>query len=111
MFVYRLQVNPLLIVDVKLAASSPDEHRSLDFVGLPKQKDLPEVDILVDMVRDEVQSLTGLYGHLLGDVTTPIDLHTAFSEGGLSCYSPQLLEGHDIVTSYVPESLPPGAVH
>ena len=97
MFVYRLHVNPLLDVDVKLDASSSEENGPLRYEAVPKQANLPDIQTLVDMVKDEVRALTGIDGHLLGDVTTPVDLNAAFAEGGLSRYRPELIEGQQIL--------------
>lgn len=108
MFVYRLNVNALLAVDVCLEASGPDDYAPLGFVAVPRDDGFDGIEDLMDMVRREVRALSGLQGHLLGETTTPADLHAALSQGGLSRYTPELIKGHDIVEDHAPEPIPPG---
>lgn len=105
MMVYRLRVNALLAVDVSLDVIDPDAHAPLRFTAVPTEADPQQVDVLLEMIRDEVGAMTGVEGHLLGRVTTPADLHAAMSE--LTRYAPELRRGADIVASWRPEPTPP----
>jgi hypothetical protein len=51
--------------------------------------------------------MTGAFGHLIGEYTTPIDLHCAFLNQGELLAT--LIEGKELVKSYDPE-IPEGSV-
>ena len=58
-------------------------------------------------LRSLVSRMTGAFGHLIGEYTTPIDLHCAFLNQGELLAT--LIEGKELVKSYDPE-IPEGSV-
>lgn len=51
----------------------------------------------------------GIYGHQIGEATTPLDLSWAMRSQQAAQFQPVLLEGEDILEQE-PTSLPPGAI-
>jgi hypothetical protein len=84
---------------VSLSSKGPNDYAEQRWEGRPEP---------VAMVRRYLDGASGAFGHLLDDVTTPIDLHYAvFSR--LERFSPVVVEGADLVEVYDP-GIPEGAV-
>lgn len=84
-------------VILSLAASDPDQYAALVIEG-----EQPAVDWF--RLFDNPENWFGLYGHMLGDRTTPADLRAAMLRK--TEYKPELLEGSG-VEAHQP-NFPPG---
>lgn len=60
-------------------------------------------------VRETLSRQTGAFGHLIGSVTTPIDLDAAMKGAEMQRFRPQIAEGSELVKTYDP-GLPKGAI-
>jgi hypothetical protein len=73
--------------------------------GAPIQYDGDELAIAA--VSHALRSQCGLYGHLIGEATTPIDLVIAMGSPEMQGFSPELIKGKEIVRDYKTPELPP----
>ncbi|MEH1789643.1 MAG: hypothetical protein V7L23_29835 [Nostoc sp.] len=96
MFKYQL-INEVIVV---LNVTSGNEKSKIIYEG-----DLDSIAV----IRNFLETSYGAFGHIIGDATTPIDLHYAFSSKQAQQFQPKLLEGEDLVKSYNPE-IPDNAV-
>lgn len=83
-------------VIITLRTDDPDKSVKIEYVG---DKDL--VEVVSDWLRHE----SGLYGHLIGDRTTPIDLDAVMRSPDAEQYSPEIIEGAEIIENYDPPEL------
>ncbi|MCK5687924.1 hypothetical protein KAI87_01580 [Myxococcota bacterium] len=90
MMIYKLTSDAGEVL-VRLNTTDPESTVILEFEG-------PEDAI--EAVQYDVEMSDGAFGHQLGDATTPIDLHAAMLSERLAHFSPELIEGKDIVTNY-----------
>lgn len=59
-------------------------------------------------IRETLSRQAGAFGHLIGSVTTPIDLDAAMKGAEMQRFRPQVAEGADLVKKYDPD-IPKGA--
>lgn len=62
----------------------------------------------IDILKRNLDRASGAFGHLLSDITTPIDLYYALFTN-LERFSPVVVEGAELVEVYDP-GIPEGAV-
>lgn len=88
-------------VTIKLDSDKPNIAAPIQIEGL---------EVFVEDVRRILRTATGAFGHLIGEGTTPIDLHAAISNSSeLAEYEPKIIEGEDLVKSYNPQ-IPKGSI-
>src|SRR5215468_4349950 len=76
------------IVEVILRTNEPEEEVAIEYLGDPDA---------VEQAREVLSSAYGFLGHLIGDFATAIDLEIAMAGQYLKKFSPQLLEGADVL--------------
>ena len=84
-------------VTISIDSNDPDVSEMIEFEG-----DDPKI---VETIREQVDNMHGIYGHMLCDCTTPLDLHAGLVK---SIYEFQILEGAEIL-KMPRQQLPPGA--
>jgi hypothetical protein len=84
---YKLTVK-IWTVHVALDATNADQYVPLSFEG----KDHP-----IDLVREHLLRSHGMDGHLIEEKTTPLDLDMAMSSPFMKQFSPELVEGGEIL--------------
>lgn len=82
-------------ITVSLDADNPNEMADIAIAG-----DIPE------LFEYWLSSQYGAFGHMIGDATTPIDLHYAIVSSGFPF---KVLEGEKLVEKYDPD-IPDGAM-
>lgn len=78
-------------VEVWLGVDNPNGSDVIQYKG-PKDS--------VELVKRDLENSGGLYGHLIGEMTTPIDLEAAMLSEQMALYAPELIEGQDILDAY-----------
>lgn len=63
----------------------------------------------IEVLKEELPLLCGAFGHLIGDTTTPIDLDAVMHKPDMQRFTPELLEGAELVERYDP-GIPEGAI-
>lgn len=99
MISYTLTVgsNPITI---SLDVDNPNERTPILYQGDRKS---------VEEIRDWLKFEPGAFGHLIGEITTPVDLHYVMTSSPEAAqYTPVLTIGADLVTSYL-TNIPPDA--
>jgi hypothetical protein len=94
---YEIKVGDNLIF-VSLNIDSPNERTKLIYEGN---------DNSISKFKAFLEDSYGAFGHTIGKVTTPIDLHYAMNNQ--KQFQARLIEGQGIVTKYDPE-IPESAV-
>ena len=97
MIKYKVKVENKTIY-VSLDTNSPNESAVLIYEGDKS---------VVSGFREFLENTYGAFGHTIGQVTTPIDLHYAMSSQ--QQFEARLVEGQNIVKKYDPE-IPDGAM-
>ncbi len=89
---------PKLEVTISLDSNSPDR-------SAPLQYESSDIDMM-KVVRARVGRMTGMYGHSIGEKTTPLDLKAALSK---SSFEFTIVEGEEIL-KMPRQKLPDGAM-
>lgn len=97
---YQIKL-PIGTVIISLEVDDPNTPVALNYSGEPQA---------IALVQEVLQSSCGLYGHLIGDRTTAIDLDAAINSQAMNQFQPDLIEGREIIEAYTPESFPEGMV-
>lgn len=63
-----------------------------------------------EQILDLMLSGTGVYGHLFRPFTTAADLDCVLNSGPLEAYSPELIEGLEILDQKLDPGIPAGAI-
>lgn len=85
---------------VSLKSDDPNKSARIEYEG---------DDYLIRVIKGWLEHEYGAFGHLIGNGTTPIDLNAAMHSKNASAWSPEIIEGHDLVKRYDP-GIPPGAM-
>jgi len=80
-------------VEVSLDSAEPNKYAPIQFAG---------DESAVRRVRDRLLTQYGAFGHALEETTTPIDLDAAMKSEGMAEFSPQIVEGAEMVQVYDP---------
>ncbi len=78
-------------VEVSLKTKYPDEKVRIRYSG---DRDA------IAVVKDWLEDASGLYGHLIGTRTTPVDLDAAMRSDDAAGFSPSLVEGAEVLVGY-----------
>lgn len=81
-------------VIVSVNSSNPNTSAAIAFQGAPEK---------VERVRSRLSLCSGAFGHLIGESTTPIDLHAAMNQPEMQQYLPVLVQGTELVQNYDPD--------
>ena len=93
---YRLRYG----IIVSLDSDDQNESAAIAYEGEP---------VMVRSVRDALSGSYGAFGHLITDSTTPIDLAAAMQGQDMERFTPQLIEGAQLVEGTWNPGIPPGA--
>jgi hypothetical protein len=83
-----------LDITVSIDSDSPDRRAQIVVAGENSQ-----------FMKQQIASMTGMYGHIIGNSTAPLDLNAALAGSGLDF---EILEGADIL-KMPRQELPDGA--
>ena len=83
-------------VTVKLAANTPDQSAVWTVEGAP---------VFAEIARREILTQSGVFGHLITQSTTPLDLAAAMESPVMQEYQPVLRQGAELLQ---PRPLPKG---
>lgn len=100
MISYRLTNAVGSEVIVSLASKEPDTRSHIEYQG---------EELVIPLVRSWLEHEFGIFGHLIGRSTTPIDLSHAMSSASARQFNPVIIEGQQIIKRYK-SSIPRDAV-
>lgn len=89
-------------VTVSLNTRDPNDSVIIEYSGPP--------DAVSDIGND-LSFCSGLYGHSIGMFSTPVDVDAAMRSETMSLYVPELIEGQEVLDSFVPEELDDDAMY
>ncbi|MGL5923833.1 hypothetical protein [Chroococcidiopsis sp.] len=100
MIKYELIDNVRRTITISLEASSPHERASIVVNG---------DESLKAIATDILSRSHGAFGHIIGEITSPIDLDSALHGSAFKDYRIELTQGKELVSSY-DSGIPEGAV-
>jgi hypothetical protein len=87
-------------VEIAINVSYPNEKAEIQYSG---------DKVAIALFSKWLGRQSGAFGHLIGQATSPIDLHCVLSKPEAKQYQPQIIEGKELVKSYDPQ-IPDGAI-
>ena len=99
-------------VEVSIASTDPNQYASILIEpGIPLIAGAgdPE-DFMLDEIRENLSNSYGAYGHFIGYACTPIDLNSAMFSPQMQGYSPELIEGEEIIGEVYSPGIPEDAI-
>lgn len=93
MIIYRLMYLKAFPVQVFMDVNTPDETAPLQYTG----------NNGVQWVKDWLPRQYGIFGHIIGESTTAIDLNAALSTPqAKKAFAPQLIQGSKVLAQWKP---------
>ena len=86
---------------VSIDVSTPHDRATIIYSG---------DEMLVEQVERKLTEASGAFGHGIEDCTSAIDLDYALSREEFKEYSPQMIEGKEIISKGYNPEIPEGAV-
>lgn len=97
----KFQINSEdLAAYVQLDSERPNESKEINYSG---------DSLLVEKIRNHVYGSYGVFGHLIKNVASPIDLYSILSRLDSKVFKIKVLEGSEMVNSYDP-GIPEGSL-
>lgn len=100
MIQYKLTVFTVLPILISVDSDNPNKSAEIQYQGNQDG---------IDEIKPILESSYGAFGHLIGTVTTPIDLSAAMNSPEIQQFKPELIEGDDLVKDYDPQ-IPEGSL-
>ena len=63
----------------------------------------------IEIARNTLARECGMFGHIIGSSTTPIDLSVAMTSARMQAFRPEIQEGQELIDNYK-SSIPKGAM-
>ena len=63
----------------------------------------------IEIARNTLARECGMFGHIIGSSTTPIDLSVAMASSRMQAFRPEIQEGQELIDNYK-SSIPKGAM-
>ena len=94
----------LLAVKVSLDSDDADTSAPLQFEPI-----VEEASDNVQIASETLARECGMFGHIIGSSTTPIDLSVAMTSARMQAFRPEIQEGQELIDNYK-SSIPKGAM-